>query len=745
MTDIFKVNKGDAYDFPPPSASKAYKKIKINIPEFNAIVGNFPFIRQELIEKEDKGYKLYLTKVLARDYFLSYPKLFVTTDVNQGNIEHLRKLSSEQFVKEINRFVEKGNIQLKLSGQADIYTYIFIHTATLLAENGQFAIITSNSWLDVSYGSVLKEFFLDNFKVKVVIGSWAEPWFEEAAVNTIVTVLEKENNKKERDKNITRFVKLKKKFIDLIPYHDLKLESMKRWQTIDRLVELIESAEAHPKMEEVAENISSVDVDEMRIRLVKQSFLQKEIEEKGELAKWGKYLRAPDVYFELIDKCKDKLIPLKDIAEIRRGYTTGINEFFYLEIIEGDEKAKGCVYCRNARGWEGLIEEKYLRAVIKSPKESESITIDPTKLKFKIFLCNDSKADLRKKGDKYALKYIEWGEKQRTKENITWSEVSSVQGRKYWYGINIQGIPDGIISCGIRATYKIYDNKVTQVLADKRMYEINTKNEYVIPLLNSSLFHLYVESDTRELGDGFIDLTVYEVEEALFPKTELLNKKILTLFEKVKKREIKEIIKEYKQKDRIEFDKAILIALGLDVDSYLPKIYEGISELVHDRLLLPTMRKNLKKEDTKFAYGKVKTDVIDECLPDGIRKFPQDFYTKGNYEELEFETYSTNGKPLTADAFFNRYQMKTAESETIFELDSEAKAEFVEIISQHEVYQIKIPTKEKIVEQIIKNYHTYITGLKDQLEANAKEKLHDWSLAEKMEKEILAEFGVKSK
>jgi hypothetical protein len=524
---------------------------------------------------------------------------------------------------------------------------------------------------------------------------------------------------------------------------------MKRWQTIDRLVDLIETAEAHPKIEEVAENISSVDVEEMRIRLVNQSFLHKEIEEKGELAKWGKYLRAPDVYFELLDKCKDKLIPLKDIAEVRFGIKTGINEFFYLEITEQNvpsgEGIEGCVHCRNGRGWEGLIEEKYLRAVIKSPKESESITIDPTKLKFKIFLCNESKADLRKKGDKYTLKYIEWGEKQRTKENIPWMEVPSVQGRKFWYGINIQGIPDGIISCGIRATYKIYDNKVTQVLADKRMYEINTKNEYVIPLLNSSLFHLYVESDTRELGDGFIDLTVYEVEEALFPKTELLNKKILTLFEKVKKREIKEIIKEYKQKDRIEFDKAILTALGLDADSYLLKIYEGITELVHDRLLLPTMRKNLKKEDTKFAYGKVKTDVIDDCLPDGIRKFPQDFYTKGNYEELEFETYSTNGKPLTADSFFNRYQMKTEEGETIFELDSEVKAEFAEILSQHETYQIKIPANEKIVEQIIKNYHSYISELKDQLEANAKEKLHNWSEAEKMTKEILEEFGVNSK
>jgi len=512
-TDIFEVNKGDEFDFPPPSASKAFNKIKKRVPEFNAIVGNFPFIRQELIEKEKKGYKLDLTKVLAHDYFLTYPKLFVTNGINEGIIEHLRKLPLEQLSKEINRYVDKENIQLKLSGQADIYTYIFIHTATLLAENGQFGIITSNSWLDVSYGSVLKEFFLDNFKLKTIIGSWAEPWFDDAAVNTVVTILEKESNKKERDKNITRFVKLKKKFAELIPYQDLILESIKRWQTIDGLVDLIESAEAHPKIQEVAENISSVDVEEMRIRLVKQSFLEKEIKEKGELAKWGKYLRAPDVYFELLDKCKDKLIPLKDIAEVRFGIKTGINEFFYLEIIDSNVKAKGCVYCRNARGWEGLIEEKYLRAVIKSPKESESITIDPTKLKFKIFLCNESKADLRKSGDKYALKYIEWGGNQRTKENISWPEVPSVQGRSYWWSINIRKFPQ------ILWTEMYFDSFRTliteeEILESDKFYAIETKDNIKYGVyLNSTLVNLFREiTSFQSLGDGVLKTPVYEVE-----------------------------------------------------------------------------------------------------------------------------------------------------------------------------------------------------------------------------------------
>lgn len=180
----------------------------------------------------------------------------------------------------------------------------------------------------------------------------------------------------------------------------------------------------------------------------------------------------------------------------------------------------------------------------------------------------------------------------------------------------------------------------------------------------------------------------------------------------------------------------------MDAKIYLPKIYDGLCEMVKERLELPRMRKKKQKEDVKYAYDKVKEDVIEDCLPDEIRNFPQDFYTKGNYEEIEFETYSTNGKQLLIDSFFNKFQMKTEDGETIIELDSEAKAKFAELLSRFKAYQIKIPVKEKIVEQILKNYHSYICELEEQLTANVKEKLHEWSLAEKMAKEILQEYGI---
>jgi len=739
QSDIFDVYKGKVFRFPPPNASKNFGKVELPLPEFNGLVGNFPFIRQEFIEKKDKGYKTKLTKVIATEYFLSNPNLFKTRGLNERLIEDLGKVSSQKFKKEIERYVDNKNIELRLSGQADIYTYIFIHTATLLAEKGTLAIITSNSWLDVSYGSVLKEFFLNNFNIKAIIASWAEPWFEDAAVNTVVTVLEKSN----KPNGTVKFVKLKKKLNELIPQRDLKLEAMQRWKRIDGIVDLIETAEYHKDIKKVTDKISSFENDEMRIRLIAQSELKKELNKKSELAKWGKYLRAPDVYFEILNKCKDKLVPLKNIAEVRFGIKTGINEFFYLEEIK-DKKPikKGVLYCKNARGLEGEIEKKYLKEVIKSPKESQSIIIDPTKLKYKIFICNKSKAELKKAGDIGALKYIEWGAKQRTKQNVKWTDVPSVKGRKYWWTIKEKAPGPILLQMINNDRFVAFINK-TRVHVDHNLFEylIEDENRLVTlqNYLNSYVFALIKEVNSRvNLGDGATKTEGIDWSNLMLaPKNPL---KIKNFSDTIFLRKVLSVNKEVKQKDRKELDTAVLEALGLDAKEFLPRIYEGITELVKERLELPKMRKKQKSQNVKVAYEEIKKAVIKDIIPNGIKTFPEAFYTKGNYDELEFEIFSSNGKNLKAESFFNNFELKDETGKTIIETDSEVKAEFVELLSRKETYQIKIPKDDKMTEQIIASYKQYIKNLKKDLEQNAHEKLHDWHLAEKMAKEIIGEW-----
>jgi hypothetical protein len=45
--------------------------------------------------------------------------------------------------------------------------------------------------------------------------------------------------------------------------------------------------------------------------------------------KWGIHLRAPDLWFKLLDAHGDKLTPLGDIAEVRFGVKSGNDSFFF--------------------------------------------------------------------------------------------------------------------------------------------------------------------------------------------------------------------------------------------------------------------------------------------------------------------------------------------------------------------------------------------------------------------------------
>jgi len=103
--DFFDVRPGQNFKFPPPKKTvETGERIRVKIPKFDALVGNFPFIRQELIEKAEKGYKEKLEKVLFESWGKEYPALFNGPIAGPNN---------------------RTNHRIQLSGQADIYSYMF--------------------------------------------------------------------------------------------------------------------------------------------------------------------------------------------------------------------------------------------------------------------------------------------------------------------------------------------------------------------------------------------------------------------------------------------------------------------------------------------------------------------------------------------------------------------------------------------------------------------------------------------
>ncbi|HIE25944.1 TPA: hypothetical protein EYP66_01500, partial [Candidatus Poribacteria bacterium] len=364
---------------------------------FDIVIGNPPYVRQEKIADptlQESDYTVSRWRTLKKEYK-----------------DKLRLSVATTYPKFFDYEPAKGKFR-KLDAKSDLYIYFYLHGMSLLNPKGSFCFITSNSWLDVGYGKDLQEFLLKHSHVKMILDNQAKRSFAQADVNTIIALLSPPDDKKQRGFDKTaRFVMFK------VPFEDIL------------------SPVIFQEIEEAEERMSR---PEFRVCALRQRTLYEEglptSSEEGrkriataryEGNKWGgKYLRAPDIFFTILEKGKGKLVRLGDIAEVRRGFTTGANEFFYL-----DEKKIA----------EWGIEEEFLKPVIKSPRECKSIIVKPEDLKFKIFMCHKDKGELRGTN---ALEYIEWGEMQG------FHQRPSCRGRTKWWDVGERSSPPMMVIKG---------------------------------------------------------------------------------------------------------------------------------------------------------------------------------------------------------------------------------------------------------------------------------------------------------
>ena len=404
------------------------------------------------------------------------------------------------------------------TGAADLYVYFYERGLQLLSTNGIHTFICSNSWLDVNYGAPLQKYLLDNTNSAVICHSEAAREFESADINTIVSVLH--NGTPDANSQL-RFLTFKT-FIG-----DPDIENRR-----ERTRAYTELAAAGTR------------------------------ENKYTGDKWGgKYLRAPDIYWTILEKGKDKLVRLGDIAEIRRGFTTGANDFFYLD-------------AERIREWG--IESEYLKPVIKSPRECKSIRVDPRQLQFKLFMCHADRAAL---SGTAALEYIQWGEKQG------FHQRPSCRGRARWWDLGQWGYPDMLWSDAYNVRFGCFEN-AGDYFADKRFFliEFKEKNSAVSAYLNSTIIPLLIETEgIANLGEGVIYTNVYWLKTLPILAENHIAKEIHQCYENIKTREILPIFDEIHQSDRLALDSIVFDALGL-TQGERDSVYEAVVNLVESRL-----------------------------------------------------------------------------------------------------------------------------------------------------------------
>lgn len=490
---------------------------------FDIVIGNPPYVRQERIEDQLTQRQPPIPKAeyknkLIQSVYQRYPHYFGLNVKNNKTTRSLNKKS-------------------------DLYIYFFFHGLHLLNEQGCLGFVTSNSWLDVGYGADLQEFLLLQGHVRLMLDNKTRRTFANADVNSTIAILGAPQTKPEVGlANTARFVQF------AVPF-EAAFDSQ-LWQTIEHATE-------------------RTTTDQLRVMPVAQQTLyteglaQLEAEDDEQPSKpngyagnkWGgKYLRAPDIYYRLLEKGQGKFVRLGNIADVRFGIKTGVNEFFYL-----DEAA--------IAQWG--IEPRFLQPIIKSPKESRSMILDMRETKFMVFMCHAEKHEL---ADTNALAYIQWGEQQK------FHLRPSCKSRARWWDLGLR--KGSQINCNY-----LVDKVMRFFAADKPFLASDNFQEIVsdypwqalFASLNSTITQLMINTLGRtNFGDGLLKIQTYEVADLLVVAPEYIDhKKVAAIIPQIDKLNLDGT-------DRKILDQIVFKSIGLE--SEYQAVFDQVNELIEQRL-----------------------------------------------------------------------------------------------------------------------------------------------------------------
>ena len=410
-----------------------------------------------------------------------------------------------------------------LTRRAGVHAYFFVHAARFMREGGRLGFIVSNSWLDVDYGTGLQAFFLNNFRVVAIVESQAERWFADASVNACLVILERCTDANARDDNLARFAQL--------------LRSMHPDDKPDDWAALILSARSDERI---------------RVRTIRQGDLRERPPVFGATQsrsrRWGALLRAPQVYLDALDRNRERLVPLRSLARIRRGYTTGANEFFYLDSAAADERG---------------IEAEFLRPLVKSPRDCLSRVVNTAALPHVAFVVHRGKRSL---AGTTALDYIRWGESQGFHARPTCA------ARERWYDIGER--PPAHLAW-IKGVWTRHFSPLLPgagIALDQQLYGVELREpslcKVIAALLNSTWAALCAELGGRvNFGEGILWIAAYEAGQLPLPDpariTDAQASALEAAFDALATRPVSPVSEEVTQADRHALDETVFDLLQL--------------------------------------------------------------------------------------------------------------------------------------------------------------------------------------
>lgn len=415
----------------------------------------------QVLQRTFRSYGLptELPGVLAGDFFDSQ---FPPMDVLIGNPPYVRRWWQRD-VDALQVIAEQVQDVEQFSRMTDLACYFVIHGARFLKPGGRLALIVSDSWLDMRYGTAFKDYLLRTFRLRAMIGFQSQV-FPDVLVRPVLILAEKRVAEQGVGRSRVAFVSLNGRVPKALPLNPCRL------------------------LDNPATHASGT--------IVRMDALQP-------TRNWTPLLYAPPAYGELLRQ--PGMTPLASLAQVRIGLQS-FAKMFYIVPRETQRK------------WE--LEHRWLRPMVMSPKDvAVPILTAETPVRHYVLACNWLKENLTATA---LLHYIQYWETQVLNPRGRAQPVIGVQNlprlrktrRTPWYNLlddlDRRGVAPILMPRRIYRRYQVVWNQVGWVAGENFIEMTPKAPDLLLPLLailNASTTELAIRASAHVYGGGVYNLS----------------------------------------------------------------------------------------------------------------------------------------------------------------------------------------------------------------------------------------------
>jgi hypothetical protein len=250
------------------------------------------------------------------------------------------------------------------------------------------------------------------------------------------------------------------------------------------------------------------------------------------------------------------------------------------------------------------------------------------------------------------------------------------------------------------------------------------------------------------MGDGALELKVKDARDYLYmPDARQFDaaerQAVVRVFQPLLERPIGSVFDEMKEPDRRALDEAVLRAMDLDPDRWLPRLYDGLRTLVRERVQLGQMRGQARRSRPKRAANRVAQEVLQDLnlLPDGPARFPDAFLSPAARDGAFREIPLPEAPLRYVGPHFGKEQL-TTEDGKILDLASKFEVRYVLFAQAAGRHVARLPEKPVEIARTVNNYVQYLRDLRERLYDTYFKRTLDQAAAERFVAEAWHRFSL---